>query len=171
MFNSPNNTTQPNLQNSGAGSARPGLQGMAPGADTSPADAAVSVIGSDLTILGDKITIVSQNKLRVDGHVRGDVHGKQVTISSGGSVTGQVCAERIEVRGGVRGAIRAISVALHDTAKVEADIMHQRLSISDGAEFDGCARRVADANALLPVLDAEVIAAHSGHFPPHDPLG
>ena len=29
-----------------------------------------SVIGRDLTLLGEKITIVSQNKLRVDGDVR-----------------------------------------------------------------------------------------------------
>jgi len=36
----------------------------------------VSVIGTDLTILGDRIVIISQNKLQVDGQVRGDVHGK-----------------------------------------------------------------------------------------------
>ena len=38
-----------------------------------------SVIGTDLTILGDHITIISKNKLQVDGDVRGNVHGKQVS--------------------------------------------------------------------------------------------
>lgn len=156
MLNSP----QSNLPKPGVGPSRGGLSGASGRAEGSPADPAngTSVIGSDLTILGDKITIISQNKLRVDGHVRGDVHGKQVTISNGGSVTGKVCAEKIEVRGGVRGSIRALAVALHDSAKVEGDIMHQKLSISEGAEFDGNVRRVKDANELMPVLDAEVIA-------------
>src|SRR5262245_19307518 len=84
----------------------------------------VSVIGNDLTLLGEKITIVSQNRLQVDGDVRGNVHGKQVMITSKGSVEGMVCAEKIEVQGAVRGSIRAVTVTLHETAQVDGDIMH-----------------------------------------------
>jgi cytoskeletal protein CcmA (bactofilin family) len=112
-----------------------------------------SVIGTDLTILGEKITIISQNKLQIDGDVRGDVNGKQVVIGEDGSVVGTVSAESIEVRGGVRGAIRAQSVMLHPTAEVEGDIFHQTLSISEGAQFDGRVRRAKDANELRPQLD------------------
>ena len=160
MLNSPTSTAQSNLPKPGAGPARAGLPGSAPRADGTTIDG-VSVIGNDLTILGEKITIISKNKLQVDGHVRGDVHGKQVTISKGGEVTGQVCAEKIEVRGAVRGSIRAITVSLYDSAKVEGDIVHQKLSIAEGAEFDGNVRRVDDAAALMPVLDAEAIAGGS----------
>jgi cytoskeletal protein CcmA (bactofilin family) len=113
-----------------------------------------SVIGTDLTILGDKITIISQNKLQIDGDIRGDVAGKQVIIGEDGSVVGTVSAESIEVRGGVRGAIRAQNVSLHPTAEVEGDIFHQTLSISEGAQFDGRVRRAKDADELKPVLDA-----------------
>ena len=49
-----------------------------------------SVIGTDLTILGDRITIISKNKLQVDGDIRGNVHGKQVVITEDGSVIGTV---------------------------------------------------------------------------------
>ncbi|MES0404297.1 MAG: polymer-forming cytoskeletal protein [Hyphomicrobium sp.] len=119
------------------------------------------MIGSDLTILGEKITIISQNKLQVDGHVRGDVHGKQVIISKDGSVTGKVCAERIEVRGDVRGSIRAFTITLHDSAKVDGDIVHQTLSISQGAVFDGRVQRAKDPNELMPILDAEAFADQS----------
>jgi cytoskeletal protein CcmA (bactofilin family) len=112
-----------------------------------------SVIGTDLTILGDKITIISQNKLQIDGDVRGDVNGRQVVIGEDGSVIGTVSAEAIEVRGGVRGAIRAQSVVLHPTAEVEGDIFHQTLSISEGAQFDGRVRRSKDAAELAPMLD------------------
>jgi cytoskeletal protein CcmA (bactofilin family) len=126
-----------------------------------PFDAAsgASVIGRDLTLLGERITIVSQNKLRVDGDVRGNVHGKQVTITDGGSVEGMVCAEEIEVNGAVRGSIRAVSVTLSATAKVDGDITHQSLAISEGARFEGSARR-AQAKELMPVLDPEAVAAN-----------
>jgi cytoskeletal protein CcmA (bactofilin family) len=112
-----------------------------------------SVIGTDLTILGDKITIISQNKLLIDGDVRGDVTGKQVVIGEEGSVIGTVCAEQIEVRGGVRGAIKAQTVMLHPTSVVEGDIFHQSLSISEGAQFDGRVRRAKDAAEITPNLD------------------
>ena len=121
------------------------------------ASSGTSVIGTDLTILGDRITIISANKLQVDGDVRGNVHGKQVVITEEGSVVGMVCAEDIEVRGGVRGSIRAVSVKLLATAQVEGDITHQRLAIAEGAEFDGKVRLTKDASELMPVLDPEAI--------------
>jgi cytoskeletal protein CcmA (bactofilin family) len=129
--------------------------------------AGTSVIGNDLTLLGEKITIISQNKLQVDGHVRGNVHGKQVLITEQGSVVGMVCAEKIEVRGGVRGSIRAVTVTLHSTAQVEGDIMHQTLGISEGAKFDGRVRRSNDTAELMPILDPEAIASaeHTGNEP------
>jgi cytoskeletal protein CcmA (bactofilin family) len=116
-----------------------------------------SVIGTDLTILGDRITIISENKLQVDGDVRGNVHGKHVVITEEGSVIGMVAAESIEVRGGVRGSIRTIGVKLQASARVEGDITHQKLSIAEGAEFDGSVRLSKSRDELMPVLDPEEI--------------
>lgn len=119
-----------------------------------------SVIGTDLTILGEKITIISQNRLQIDGDIRGDVSGKQVTIGEDGSVIGTVCAEQIEVRGGVRGAIKAQTVVLHPTSEVEGDIFHQTLSISEGAQFDGRVRRAKDLSEITPNLDVSSYPAN-----------
>jgi len=168
MFSSDTNKAQSNSPKPPAAPGRPGSQGAAPARPEKlpshpAATTGISVIGNDLTILGEKITIISQNKLQVDGHVHGDVHGKQVLISKHGSVTGKVCAEKIEVRGGVSGSIRALTVALHESAKVDGDIMHQTLSISEGAEFDGRVQRTKDENDLIPVLDAEAFARQSGN--------
>jgi len=168
MFSSDTNKAQSNLPKPPAAPGRSGLQGTAPARPENSraapgAASGISVIGNDLTILGEKITIISQNKLQVDGHVHGDVHGKQVMISKDGSVTGKVCAEKIEVCGGVRGSIRALTVALHESAKVDGDIVHQTLSISEGAEFDGRVQRTKDKNDLIPVLDAEAFASESGN--------
>ena len=66
-------------QTKGAKSAaRSGPSAFEPSANASTG---TSVIGTDLTILGDHITIISKNKLQVDGDVRGNVHGKQVVIT------------------------------------------------------------------------------------------
>ncbi len=118
-----------------------------------------SIIGTDLTILGEKITIISQNRVQIDGDVRGDINGKQVIIGDEGSVIGTVCAESIEVRGGIRGAIKAQTVTLHPTAVVEGDITHQTLAISEGAQFDGRVRRAKDGNELRPNLDVNTFAS------------
>lgn len=126
-----------------------------------------SVIGTDLAIIGEKITIISQNKLQIDGDIRGDVNGKQVVIGEDGSVIGTVSAESIEVRGGVRGAIRAISVTLHPSAQVEGDIFHQTLAISEGAMFDGRVRRPKDPNELKPILDPAAFVTGGGNPPGH----
>ena len=168
MFSGDTNKVQSNLPKPPAAPGRPGVKATTSarpeGSQVGPAAAAgFSVIGNDLTILGEKITIISQNKIQVDGHVHGDVHGKQVVISKDGSVTGKVCAEKIDVRGGVNGSIRALTVALHETAKVDGDIVHQTLSISEGAEFDGGVKRAKDTSELMPVLDAEAFASQSGN--------
>ena len=133
--------------------------GRAPGAATTspfaPASTmGTSVIGTDLTILGREITIISQNRLQIDGDIHGDVCGKQVTISADGSVVGTVSAERIEVHGGVRGAIRAASVVVHPSAQIDAEILHQTLSIAEGAQVEGRLRKSRDENELKPNLDA-----------------
>ena len=131
-------------------------------APSAGAETGTSVIGTDLTILGDRITVISKNKLQVDGDIRGNVHGKHVVITEEGSVVGMVSAETIEVRGGVRGSIRAVSVKLQATAQVEGDITHQKLFIAEGAEFAGSVRLSKDAGALMPVLDPEAIEQARG---------
>ncbi len=135
-------------------------------AATSPFGAAAeltaSVIGTDLTILGEKITIISKHQLQIDGDVRGDINGRKVTIGPEGSVIGTVTAETVEVRGGVRGAIKGQNVVLHPTARVEGDITHGTLAISEGAEFDGRVRRAKDTAELVPQLDPAAFAARDG---------
>ena len=166
MFSSDTNKAQSNLPKPPTAPGRSSSLGTAPARPQNfPVDPAaasgISVIGNDLTILGEKITIISQIKLQVDGYVHGDVHGKQVMISKDGSVTGKICAEAIEVRGRVRGSIRALTVALHKSAKVDCDIVHQTLSISEGAEFVGRVRRAKEPSELAPILDAEAFTSQS----------
>jgi len=126
----------------------------------------VSVLGSDLTILGEKVTIVSQNKLRIEGKVRADVHAREVVIAKEGSVTGEVWAERVDVLGEVNGSLVAVSLKLHDSASVKGDIMHQKLSIAEGAKFDGAVQLIRDPREFAPILDADALANGKGEPAP-----
>ncbi len=128
------------------------------GAAGAPATS-TSVIGSDITIVGQKISIIAQTNILVDGDVRGDIDGRQVTIGSTGKVTGTITAQSIEVRGEVNGAIKGANVTLHPTARVDGDILHQTLSIAEGARFDGRVRRPKDPAEIAPNLDVAKLAA------------
>ena len=112
-----------------------------------------SIIGSDLVIVGEKITVITKTRLVVNGEVRGDINGREVVIGPTGRVTGTVAANEIEVHGHVKGAVKAASVTLHPTAHVDGDIHNQILKIAEGAIFDGRVRRAKDAAELVPVLD------------------
>ena len=78
-----------------------------------------SVIGTDLAIVGERITIISQHALQIDEDIRADISGRAVVIGEEGSVVGTISAEIVDVRGGVRGAIRGRSVTLRSSAQVE----------------------------------------------------
>jgi cytoskeletal protein CcmA (bactofilin family) len=113
----------------------------------------MSIIGADLVILGEKITVITKDRLQIDGEVRGDVNGQAVVIGPTGKVTGTVAANAIEVHGHVVGAVKAHHVTLHPTAHVDGDIYNQVLKIAEGAIFDGRVRRPKDPNDLIPNLD------------------
>jgi cytoskeletal protein CcmA (bactofilin family) len=112
-----------------------------------------SIIGNDLTIVGQGLRIISKGILQVDGDVTGDVVGSEVIIGEKGRVTGVVSGEAVIVRGEVAGTIRGMKVVLQAGARVEGDVHHQTLAVEQGAFLDGRVRRPQDVNELRPVLD------------------
>lgn len=119
----------------------------------------LSVIGSDLMILGQGLRIISRGSLQIDGEVMGDVVGHEVVIGNSAKVTGLVNAEKVVVRGMVSGTIRGVDVTLSSNSNVEGDIHHQSLTIEQGALFEGKSRRPSDIESLKPNLDGEEFAA------------
>ncbi|MES1179860.1 MAG: polymer-forming cytoskeletal protein [Hyphomicrobium sp.] len=119
---------------------------------------AVSVLGSDITLVGSNIIIVSQGKLELGGSIVGDVHAREVLIRPEAFLKGELWAERIDVQGEVCGSMIAVDLALHDTAKATGDIMYQRLSVAEGAKLEARAHLIRDPSELMPILDAEALA-------------
>ena len=111
-----------------------------------------SIIGNDLTIVGQGLRIITKGTLQVDGKIEGDVVGTEVIIGERGHVTGIVSGESVTVRGQVQGTIKAMTVALQSGAYVEGDVHHRQLSVEQGAHLDGRVRRPQDDGELKPDL-------------------
>jgi cytoskeletal protein CcmA (bactofilin family) len=109
-----------------------------------------SLIGSDLSIEGQSITIRCKGTLRLNGNIQADVHSRQLDVGREAIVTGSITAEAVEVHGRVNGAILSSKVVLHPTAEVEGDISAEYLAIEQGASFDGRSRRVRDPAEIAP---------------------
>jgi cytoskeletal protein CcmA (bactofilin family) len=113
-----------------------------------------SVIGNDLRIIGERLQIITQGALQVDGEIKGDVRGAEVIVGEKGKVTGMVAAERVIVRGEISGVICGLTVALQSSSRVNGDIHHMSLNIEQGAYFEGRSRRPSDAAELNSIVEA-----------------
>jgi len=138
-----------------------------PAADAAPAPAAAptskisappstprSVIGADLKIIGQQLTITSKAPLQIDGQIQGDVRGTEVVIGVQGKVDGSISAESIIVHGSASGIVRGVSVQLAAGSKVEGDVHHMTLGVEQGAIFEGRAKRHGTRSDLVPDLEA-----------------
>lgn len=115
-------------------------------------DAPTSVLGQDITIIGQQLVLKTRGSLLIAGHIQGDVHGESVTVGETGSVEGTITARNITVQGEVRGALKGSSVNLNATSRVDGDIVKQTLAIAEGAQFDGSVRRAKDVSEVTPDL-------------------
>lgn len=113
-----------------------------------------SIIGNDLAIEGQSITIRCQGSLRVNGNIQADLHGKRIVVGEEAVIRGSIAAEEVVVLGQVNGEILGASVVLHASADVEGDIHSQHLALERGASFNGRSRRVTDPSEVAPQLVA-----------------
>jgi cytoskeletal protein CcmA (bactofilin family) len=113
-----------------------------------------SVIDAWLTITGN---LQSEGEVQVDGQIQGDIRCAHLTVGRDALVNGNITAEEVVVRGKVKGVIRANRVILQDSAHVESEIFHKKLSIEEGACFEGTSYRKDEP------LNAEVADMRSMH--------
>jgi cytoskeletal protein CcmA (bactofilin family) len=115
---------------------------------------AESVIGKDMSIEGQTITVRCKGSLRVNGVIAADLHCAELVVGEEAVVNGSIAADKVHVYGQVHGAILGANVCLHPSAQVEGDIHSQSLTIEQGASFDGRSRKVTNAAEIAPQLDA-----------------
>ena len=96
----------------------------------------VNLIGVGTTIIGE---IKSSGDIRVDGTLSGSIQTKgKVVIGTTGMVEGDVNASNADVSGELKGAISVSELlALKSSAKLDGDIVTNKLAIEPGASFTG----------------------------------
>ena len=117
--------------------ARP-LGDFAPAARNKPA---VSVLSSDLTVVGN---IKTTGDIQVEGVVEGDIRAHLLTVGESATIKGEIVADDVVVNGRVVGRVRGLKVRLTSTARVEGDIIHKTIAIESGAHFEGSVQRQDD---------------------------
>jgi cytoskeletal protein CcmA (bactofilin family) len=118
----------------------PSLSSTLPPSYTSSGSSAAddrATIGRNLQIKGE---VIGSESLYIDGKVEGAITlpGSRVTISRNAQVSANITAREVVVFGKVRGNIHASDrVDLRSEGSVTGDVTAQRITIGDGAFFDG----------------------------------
>lgn len=117
---------------------------------TSPSKAiGQSVIGADLKLYGQDITIVVVGHLRVDGQIAGHLYAGELTVGPEAQISGVVVAETLVVYGRLTNCeVHANKVALLKGAYVEGNLNNAQIVVEEGAYFDGVSRRRASGTPL-----------------------
>ena len=97
------------------------------------------------TIIGDGTRVAGQvsvkGTIRVDGVVEGDVHADWIVVGETGKILGNTRSRGVVVGGSVEGNIEATeTVELMGKASMTGEIRSPKLSVSEGAVFDGRSR-------------------------------
>jgi cytoskeletal protein CcmA (bactofilin family) len=98
--------------------------------------AAVNMIGAGTVITGD---VFSKGDIRVDGTLKGSVitEGK-VVLGREGIIEGDIECKDADISGTIKAKISVSQLlSLKATAKLNGDIITNKLSIEPGAEFTG----------------------------------
>jgi cytoskeletal protein CcmA (bactofilin family) len=103
----------------------------------SPAAAHPATIGKSLQIKGE---VIGSESLYIDGNVEGSISlsGSRVTIGRDAQVSANITAREVIVLGKVTGNITASDrVDIRSEGSLTGDVTAQRISIGDGALFNG----------------------------------
>ena len=95
-------------------------------------------------IFGTEITgdITSDSLLFIQGHVKGNIScSSTVIIGETGKITGDIICIDAEIEGSVQGTIKVENLlCLKSTSNITGNIETVRLSIEEGAQFDGACK-------------------------------
>ncbi len=96
----------------------------------------VNIIGAGTVIEGD---IKSNGDIRIDGTVTGTVSTKgKMVVGGTGIIDGEVHCQNADVSGSIKGKLTVSELlSLKATAKINGDIVTNKLAIEPGANFSG----------------------------------
>src|SRR5271166_7089432 len=118
-----------------------------------------SVFGPSLRFKGE---LRADEDFVMQGRIEGSIHHTQnLTIGTDGVVKGDSRARNIIVDGTIDGDLYALeSISIRPTAKVQGNLMAPRVSIADGASFNGKIDMATAARAARSIADRQSSPSH-----------
>jgi cytoskeletal protein CcmA (bactofilin family) len=104
-----------------------------------------------------KGAISTQTSMRLDGIVLGDVTcGGKLVVGAKGLITGNVYVKQAEIEGAIQGDLEVTeTLILRASARINGNIKTAKLTIEDGAVFNGSCNMSADSE--IGALEKKVI--------------
>lgn len=106
--------------------------------DPAGANTSRSVLAADLFVEG---RVSSRGPVDLQGSLVGSLWAPDVVVASSARLEGTVVARELLVLGTVSGKVLAQTVQLAPNAVVQADVIHEQISIEAGAALDGRLQR------------------------------
>jgi len=127
--------------------AAPAERPAAPTANRAPSGRSAA-IGPSITIEG---VLKGEEDVVVEGRIKGTVELKKNTLTVGGqgTIEAQVFAHSIDVDGTVNGDLYASErISIRKSARIKGNIVAPRVSLEDGAKFQGAIDMNTDSEAF-----------------------
>jgi cytoskeletal protein CcmA (bactofilin family) len=106
-----------------------------------------SFVGSNAQFKGEMSV---KGTLRLDGAIEGCVNADCVILSETALVKGDIVAQKIIIGGSVEGNLRAKElVEIQSKGKVLGEIFTDKLSVAEGAEFNGKIQMKSEESKIL----------------------
>ncbi len=93
-----------------------------------------SHLAADLRIQGN---LTSSGAIEVHGTVEGDIDAQKLTIGNGGTVSGKLRAEDIEIKGRLSGSASCRRFTLRSDASADVQVNYETMVIESGATIEG----------------------------------
>jgi cytoskeletal protein CcmA (bactofilin family) len=99
-------------------------------------DGVLSIIAADLKVVGG---LTTDGVVKIDGLVEGNIRAeRQVLVSKGGEVRGDISSKEVIVGGRIQGNVCASGrVEVQSSAIVNGDILTKRILVHEGGEVNG----------------------------------
>jgi cytoskeletal protein CcmA (bactofilin family) len=97
-----------------------------------------SIVTREFNIIGN---IISDGSIDFDGSIEGNIRCQTFILRENGNVKGEITADEVMVYGKLSGLIRARNVQLFSGSNIEGIVMHESITIEDGAFLDGKCKR------------------------------
>lgn len=99
------------------------------------------VESSEMSVIGQGITVTGNIEADVDLHLQGKVHGdvRCATLILGETslIKGSVFAERVRAAGTVEGSIETVDLAVEASARIIGDVTYSRIKVANGGIIHG----------------------------------